>query len=212
MASPPAATAAMLSFQQSREKHLARHAQRRRRGQAHQWRCRLNPACSHDGKWVVYSSMNQAVPRSGGSRSRAGTPTPLILTESFDALPSPSGRMIYYSTYEWEERPVRVRVLRRWIVISSTRSEAAVRFRLRRRCDHWGAADLGAGRERPRLRRDPERRVQYLAAAAHRRATRADHALQHRKDLQLRVVARWPMAVARQRLNRSDVVLMSRQP
>ena len=50
---------------------------------------------------------------------KGGEPTPLVQTESFDALPSPSGRLIYYSTFEWEERPVRVRVLR-WIVISST--------------------------------------------------------------------------------------------
>ena len=47
-----------------------------------------------------------------------GEPT-LVQTESFDALPSPSGRLIYYSAFEWEERQVRLRVLR-WIVISST--------------------------------------------------------------------------------------------
>ena len=79
------------------------------------------------------------------------------------------------------------------------RSDAAVRSRRRRRRDDWDPAGLGAGRERPRLRRDPERRVQYLAAAAHRGPARADHALQRRKNLQLRVVTRWPMAVARQR-------------
>ena len=125
-----------------------------------------------------------------------GDPTPLVRTESFDALPSPSGRLIYYSAFEWEERPVRVRVMR-WIVISSTDQKRLSGFDAPG-CDLWDAAGLGAGRERPRLRRDPERRVQYLAAAAHRRATCADHPLQHRKDLQLRVVARWPMAVARQ--------------
>ena len=48
-----------------------------------------------------------------------GEPTPLVQGESFDALPSPSGRLIYYWTFEWEERPVRIR-LARWIVISSS--------------------------------------------------------------------------------------------
>jgi Tol biopolymer transport system component len=48
-----------------------------------------------------------------------GDQTPLIRTESFDAQPSPSGRLIYYSAFEWEEQPVRARVLR-WIIVSST--------------------------------------------------------------------------------------------
>ena len=50
-----------------------------------------------------------------------GEPTALVETEyeSFDALPSPNGRLIYYSTFEWEERPERERLLR-WIVMSAS--------------------------------------------------------------------------------------------
>ena len=78
-----------------------------------------NPVCSPDGKWVLYSSMNAGRPSLWRVSIDGGEPTPLVQTESFDGLPSPSGRLIYYSTFEWEERPARVRVLR-WIVISST--------------------------------------------------------------------------------------------
>jgi eukaryotic-like serine/threonine-protein kinase len=77
-----------------------------------------NPACSPDGKWVVYSSMITGRPSLWRISIEGGEPR-LVQTESFDALPSPSGRLIYYSAFEWEEHPVRVRVLR-WIVISST--------------------------------------------------------------------------------------------
>ena len=127
-----------------------------------------------------------------------GEPTPLVQGENFDALPSPSGRLILLLAFEWEERPVRVRLMR-WIVISSSDRKRLFALDAPRAATIGMLPSLGAGRERPRLRRDAERRVEYLAAAAHRRATRADHALQRRKDLQLRVVARWPMAVARQR-------------
>ena len=75
------------------------------------------PACSPDGKWVVYAS------RIPGPLWRVsiegGEPTSLVQGENFDALPSPSGRLTYYSAFEWEERPVRVRLMR-WIVISSS--------------------------------------------------------------------------------------------
>jgi len=77
-----------------------------------------NPACSADGTWVLYNSLrpdghsNWRVPIEGGA------PTRLVPGESFDALPSPSGRLIYYSTFEWEERPVPTRVMR-WIVLSA---------------------------------------------------------------------------------------------
>jgi hypothetical protein len=49
---------------------------------------------------------------------QGGEPTLLIPAQSFDALPSPSGRLIYYSTFEWQERPVRTRVTR-WNVVSA---------------------------------------------------------------------------------------------
>ena len=77
-----------------------------------------NPACSPDGKWVVYSSMNAGRPSLWRVSIEGGEQTPLIRTESFDAQPSPSGRLIYYSAFEWEEQPVRARVLR-WIIVSS---------------------------------------------------------------------------------------------
>ena len=77
-----------------------------------------NPACSPDGKWVVYSSMNAGRPSLWRVSIEGGDQTPLIRTESFDAQPSPSGRLIYYSAFEWEEQPVRARVLR-WIIVSS---------------------------------------------------------------------------------------------
>ena len=86
-----------------------------------------NPACSPDGKWVSYSrSSSYASPFPTGSSIfrvsiEGGQPTALIEGEAIGALPSPSGRMIFYSTFEWEERPVRTRVLR-WIVMSSDRT------------------------------------------------------------------------------------------
>jgi eukaryotic-like serine/threonine-protein kinase len=78
-----------------------------------------NPACSPDGKWVMYNSMNTDRPSLWRVSIQGGEPTPLVETESYDALPSPSGHLIYYSTFEWEKVPVPLRVLR-WIVMSST--------------------------------------------------------------------------------------------
>jgi len=78
-----------------------------------------NPACSEDGKWVLYSSARPTPPWLWRVPIDGGEPEPLVLGEAFDALPSPSGRLIYYSTAEWEEHPVRTR-LTRWIVISSS--------------------------------------------------------------------------------------------
>ena len=77
-----------------------------------------NPVCSPDGQWVMYSSMDTDRPSLRRVSIEGGEPT-LLVPESFVALLSPSGHLIYYSTFEWEERPVRLRVLR-WIVISST--------------------------------------------------------------------------------------------
>ena len=62
--------------------------------------------------------MNQNRPSVWRVSIDGGKPT-VVQTESFDALPSPSGRLIYYSTFEWEQGPPRVRVLR-WKVVSST--------------------------------------------------------------------------------------------
>ena len=77
-----------------------------------------NPACSSDGKWVVYSSVTEGRPSTWRVPIAGGQPTSLVPGESFDAFPSPSGRLIYYSAFEWEEYPVRLRHLR-WIIISA---------------------------------------------------------------------------------------------
>ena len=78
-----------------------------------------SPSCSPDGKWVLYGSRRQGRPSFWRIPIEGGESTLLVPGESFDALVSPSGRMIYYWTYEWEERPVRTR-LARWIVIRSS--------------------------------------------------------------------------------------------
>ena len=77
-----------------------------------------HPNCSPDGKWVYYASLRDK-PSIWRVSIDGGEPIPLLIqTESFEALPSPSGRLIYYSTFEWDERPVRIRRLR-WVVISA---------------------------------------------------------------------------------------------
>lgn len=76
-----------------------------------------NPACSPDGKWVMFSSVRERVASLWRVSIDGGQPTPLIEGESYDALPSPRGRLIYYSTSHWSERPVPTRSTR-WIVAS----------------------------------------------------------------------------------------------
>ena len=78
-----------------------------------------NPACSPDGKWVMYSSARSGSQRLWRVPIDGGESAPLVQDESYDALPSPSGRLIYYAGIEWVERPVRV-PRGRWTVISST--------------------------------------------------------------------------------------------
>lgn len=78
----------------------------------------FSPACSPDGKWVLYASRKPdhvslwRVPIDGGPS------TPLDLIDSYDVLPSPSGRKIYYSTHAVEEGADRNRP-DRWVVMSS---------------------------------------------------------------------------------------------
>jgi DNA-binding winged helix-turn-helix (wHTH) protein/Tol biopolymer transport system component len=78
----------------------------------------FNPACSHDGKWVLYASREPdhvslwRVSIEGKERA------PLNLVDSYDVLPSPKGRMIYYSTDALEGGADRNRP-DRWVVISS---------------------------------------------------------------------------------------------
>jgi eukaryotic-like serine/threonine-protein kinase len=78
----------------------------------------LNPACSPDGKWLVYSSRNDGGPSAFRIPIDGGEPVPLAAGEAFDAAPSPGGRLVYYSGFEWDEQPAPMRRLR-WIVISS---------------------------------------------------------------------------------------------
>ena len=88
-----------------------------------------NPACSPDGKWVLFSSMRNGIASTWRVPIEGGEPSPLIPGQSFDPLPSPIGRLIQYSAFEWEERPVRLRRLR-WIVISSTDRERLFTFEM----------------------------------------------------------------------------------
>jgi DNA-binding winged helix-turn-helix (wHTH) protein/Tol biopolymer transport system component len=78
-----------------------------------------SPACSADGQWVVYSSMRENVVSTWRMPIEGGEPSPLVEGESFTALPSPRGRLIYYSAFEWDQEPVPLRRMR-WIVIAST--------------------------------------------------------------------------------------------
>ena len=78
-----------------------------------------SPACSHDGKSVLYVSRRPDPSSIWRVSIGGGEPTPLVQSESYDVLPSPTGRLIYYWTFEWEQQPVRTRVAR-WIVMSSS--------------------------------------------------------------------------------------------
>jgi len=53
-----------------------------------------NPACSADGQWVVNSSSREDVPSLWRVSIDGGEPARLIPGQTFDALPSPSGRLI----------------------------------------------------------------------------------------------------------------------
>ena len=81
----------------------------------------FNPACSPDGKWVYYASR----PTQEASVSlwrvsiEGGTPTPLDVFSSYDVLPSPTGRLIYYAT-DWVEKGADRNRPDRWEVISSS--------------------------------------------------------------------------------------------
>jgi len=76
------------------------------------------PACSPDGRWVVYPSVRADTPSIWRVPVEGGEPTPMIEQQSLEALPSPGGRLLYYLGVEWDERPVRTRHLR-WIVVSA---------------------------------------------------------------------------------------------
>jgi DNA-binding winged helix-turn-helix (wHTH) protein/Tol biopolymer transport system component len=80
----------------------------------------FGPACSADGKSVVYASMRGDVASLWRISTEGGDPALLVQSHggTFDALPSPRGGMIGYHAFEWDEQPVRIRRMR-WIVISS---------------------------------------------------------------------------------------------
>ena len=89
----------------------------------------FNPACSPDGKWVLYASREPDHVSLWRVSIDGGQAAPLGLIHSFDVLPSPSGRMIHYTTDAPEELRLRNRstttrsgaALRqnRWVVISA---------------------------------------------------------------------------------------------
>jgi DNA-binding winged helix-turn-helix (wHTH) protein/Tol biopolymer transport system component len=79
----------------------------------------FNPACSPDGKWVLYASHEADHTSLWRVSIESGSPTPLNVVDSYDVLPSPSGRMIYYSSEAVEEGADRNRP-DRWVVMSST--------------------------------------------------------------------------------------------
>ena len=79
----------------------------------------VNPACSPDGKSVVYASNGSQQSSLWRISIDGGEPTPFIQGEGFEALLSPKGRMIYYWTWEWTEQPVRARQ-GRWVVITAS--------------------------------------------------------------------------------------------
>ena len=76
------------------------------------------PACSPDGRWTVYSSVTSGFPSIWQVPTEGGEPTPVVEDQSLEALPSPSGRLMYYFAIEWEPVPVPVRHMR-WVVISA---------------------------------------------------------------------------------------------
>ena len=79
----------------------------------------FNPACSPDGKWVLYASLGPDRTSLWRVSIEGGTPAPLGQVDGYDVLPSPSGRMIYYSTDAVEKGADRNRP-DRWVVMSST--------------------------------------------------------------------------------------------
>lgn len=92
----------------------------------------FNPACSPDGESVLYArrEKDDSSPSLWRVSIEGGAPTPLNLPYSFDVVPSPSGRMIYYLTDDPEELRVGDRIpttqmgtplkQNRWVVISSS--------------------------------------------------------------------------------------------
>jgi Tol biopolymer transport system component/DNA-binding winged helix-turn-helix (wHTH) protein len=91
----------------------------------------FNPACSPDGQSVLYASREPGRPVSLWRISiEGGTPASLDLTDTYDVLPSPSGRHIYYVTDAMKELALQDRSATtqsgapvrkdRWIVVSSS--------------------------------------------------------------------------------------------
>ncbi|HEX8027421.1 MAG TPA: LpqB family beta-propeller domain-containing protein [Vicinamibacterales bacterium] len=79
----------------------------------------FNPSCSPDGKWVFYASRERDYVSLWRVSIEGGEPTPLNLTNSYDVLPSPTGRMILYQT-DWVEEGADRNRPDRWEVISSS--------------------------------------------------------------------------------------------
>ena len=84
----------------------------------------FNPACSPDGKRVLYASRepNDKYPSLWQVSIEGGEPTPLNVASSYDVLPSPTGRMIFYQTDWVEPGADRNRPDRREVISSSDRT------------------------------------------------------------------------------------------
>jgi Tol biopolymer transport system component len=67
---------------------------------------------------VTYSSVRTGQPSIWRVPIDGGEPAPIVQQQSLEALPSPTGRYLYYHGVEWDERPVRTRHLR-WIVVAA---------------------------------------------------------------------------------------------
>jgi Tol biopolymer transport system component len=80
----------------------------------------FNPACSPDGKWVLYVSREPTTKWASlwQVSIEGGKPEPLNLF-GYDVLPSPTGRMIFYQT-DWVEEGADRNRPARWEVVSSS--------------------------------------------------------------------------------------------
>jgi DNA-binding winged helix-turn-helix (wHTH) protein/Tol biopolymer transport system component len=76
-----------------------------------------NPACSADGRSVVYSSVRPDFPSIWRVSIDGGEPAPLIAQRALEALPSPTGRLLYYFAVESNARSGALSEFR-WVVVS----------------------------------------------------------------------------------------------
>jgi eukaryotic-like serine/threonine-protein kinase len=75
------------------------------------------PACSGDGRRVLYTSVRSGVPSTWQVSIDGGAPAQLIAEHSLEVLPSPSGRLTYYFAVEAPREGAGTRM--KWVVLSS---------------------------------------------------------------------------------------------